>query len=156
MRLVYDGIDYDRDTDGGVDHRLKLFDENKVLIFEAVARNESVAANAWRSWAGCPPGEYTIGVPEINDDEDEQRSMGPWFIPVYGIPGHDGIGIHGGGSCVAPHSMALHQGWCPTENCFRTQNADLVVLVAILQKRGATSIPFTVAQRDEAIPEEES
>lgn len=79
---------------------------------------------------GCPPGTYILGDPENNDPgqllEGEQAciSMGPYFIPINNIPGHAGIGIHGGGS-ASPHPLAAHQGFYPTENCIRVQNDDL-------------------------------
>lgn len=112
----------------GIDKHLKLFDADGGLVFMCDARNDSVADNAWRPDAGCPPGTFDVGAPEANTDAADEISMGPWFIPLYNIPGHDGIGIHGGGSCVYPHSMDPHQGWCPTLNCIRLQNADLEAL----------------------------
>lgn len=73
-----------------------------------------------------PAGTYTLGPVEWNEPEEtaDVRSMGPCFIPLLGIPGHSGIGIHGGGSAAA-HPLAAQQGWFPTENCIRLQNADL-------------------------------
>lgn len=73
-----------------------------------------------------PTGTFVLGAPEWNDPEqvDDVRSMGPCFIPVNNVPGHSGIGIHGGGS-AAPHPLAAQQGWFPTENCIRLQNDDL-------------------------------
>jgi len=76
--------------------------------------------------SGCPNGTYTLGAPEYNEPEETAnlRAMGPYFIPIYNIPGHDGIGIHGGGSAAA-HPLAARQGFFPTENCIRVQNDDL-------------------------------
>lgn len=117
---------------------IKLFDNNGIEVFRAPCRNETVASNAWRyPDAGCPPGIYTVGAPEANTTEEDQTPMGPWFIPVNDIPGHSGIGIHGGGSCVYPRSMEPHQGWCPTMNCFRMQNADLDNLVKLIPNGGS-------------------
>jgi len=125
---------------------IKLFDSSGALVFKAPCRNETCAENAWRyPDAGCPPGTYTVGSPESNEPGEEQTSMGPWFIPVDNIPGHSGIGIHGGGSCVYPNSMAPHQGWCPTENCFRMQNADLDNLVKLIPNGGSK---FVVSQSE--------
>lgn len=75
---------------------------------------------------GCPLGTFTLGAAEYNepDEADDLRSMGPYFIPVYGTPGHSGIGIHGGGS-ASPHPLAAQQGLFPTENCIRVNNDDL-------------------------------
>jgi len=144
-RVVYDGAD----------RHLKVFRDDGALIYVARCRNDSVSPIAWRSWAGCPPGEYTIGAPEANTTPQDQTEMGPWFVPVYGIPDHVGIGIHGGGSCAGDHAMDPHQGWCPTENCFREQNADLDVFVDLLQKENVFPIKFTVVQPDEEPAESE-
>src|ERR1700732_1777718 len=76
---------------------------------------------------GIPLGTFTLGAPEYNepeemfDGEQATRAFGPYFIPVNNVPGHEGIGIHGGGS-ASPHPLAAHQGWYPTENCIRLQN----------------------------------
>lgn len=77
-----------------------------------------------------PTGTFSLGAPEFNepDEADDLRSMGPYFIPVQNVPGHEGIGIHGGGS-ASPHPLAARQGWYPTENCIRLQNVDLYHVV---------------------------
>jgi lysozyme len=123
-KVVYDGID----------KKLKVFDASGELIFMCEARNDSVADNAWRADAGCPPGSYTLGAPDPNDatrpstDGNDWIGQGLWFVPLTGIPGHSGIGIHGGGTCTTPPSsnaLRPRQGWCPTLNCIRVQNDDL-------------------------------
>lgn len=132
-KVVYDGVD----------KRLKIWMGN-LLLYMCDARNDTVASNAWRyPDAGCPPGEFVLGAPEANTSPDDQRSMGPWFIPVNNIPGHSGIGIHGGGSCVVPHSMDPYQGWCPTENCIRVQNQNLIHIVDSFDFSG---VPMIVVQ----------
>jgi hypothetical protein len=131
-KLVYDGID----------KKLKVFIAGD-LVYGCEARNDSVADNAWRAGAGCPPGTYALGGAETNAPGDEQTEMGPYFIPIYNIPGHDGIGIHGGGSCVAPNSMAGDQGWCPTMNCIRLQNINLTHIINSYQLDG---VPLEVVQ----------
>ncbi len=122
----------------GVDKKLKLYDDAGTPIFVCPARNDTVASNAWRAGAGCPPGKYLLTAPESNDpsqpntDDNNWRGEGRWFVPIVDIPGHDGIGIHGGGSCVTPpdsNALRPQQGWCPTENCIRLQNEDLETLV---------------------------
>ena len=112
-------------------HDFKLYDASGKQIFLCLAWNDSVANNAWRSDHGCPPGTFDLGAPEANTTDQDKLEMGPWFIPVYNIPGHDGIGIHGGGSCngTVAAAMADHQQICPTLNCFRLFNVDLVRLV---------------------------
>jgi|SRR5579871_3666081 len=133
-----DSIEYD-----GIDKDLKVWIGGSI-DYKCEARNDTVATNAWRyPDAGCPPGTYTLSAAESNTTPDDQREMGPWFIPVNDIPGHDGIGIHGGGSCVAPHSMDPVQGWCPTENCIRLQNENLVHIVNSYTLAG---VPFKVVQ----------
>jgi hypothetical protein len=73
-----------------------------------------------------PAGTYTLGAPEYNEpgETEDLTSMGPYFVPVNGIPGHSAVGIHGGGS-ASPHPLAACQGFYPTENCIRLQNIDL-------------------------------
>jgi len=124
----------------GVDKKLKGFAADASIVFAIDARNDSVASNAWRPDAGCPPGTYTLAAPESNDPnqasvaDNDWVAEGLWFIPLTGIPGHDGIGIHGGGTCRTPPAqaaLAARQGWCPTENCFRVQNEDLAMLAKL-------------------------
>ena len=127
--VVYDGID----------KRLKGFDAQGALTFNYEAHNDSVAPNAWRADAGCPPGSYRLTTPQSNDptkpnNENTNNWIGEglWFIELVNIPGHSGIGIHGGGSCVpVDQALADHQGWCPTMNCIRLQNIDLKALAAM-------------------------
>lgn len=128
MHVIYDGID----------HKLKVYSSSGELVYIRPARNDSVADNAWKPNAGCPPGEYALGEPENNNvnepstDDNDWIGEGRYFIPIVGIPDHDGIGIHGGGTCVTPPdsaALANYQGWCPTLNCIRLQNADLTDLV---------------------------
>lgn len=127
-KIVYDGADKD----------LKIW-VNGSLHYKCQASNNTVATNAWRyPDAGCPPGTYTLSAAETDDPGHEQTSMGPYFIPVNNIPGHTGIGLHGGGSCVIPHSMDPYQGWCPTENCIRLQNANLIHVVNSYVLEGVT------------------
>ena len=135
MTVVYDGPD----------NHLKVFDENGKQVFVCEARNDTVASNAWRyPDAGCPPGTYTLEAPESNDphqpDTDDNNWIGEglWFVPLTGIPGHSGIGIHGGGSCVYPNSLNPQQGWCPTENCIRLQNEDLATFVKLVPSGGSS------------------
>ena len=73
-----------------------------------------------------PAGTFTLGAPEYNEPGEavDLAAMGPYFIPVNGIPGHSAIGIHGGGT-AAEHPLAAEQGWYATENCIRLQNVDL-------------------------------
>jgi hypothetical protein len=129
MHVVYSGID----------HHLKILGEGDREIFSCEARNDSVAPNAWRPNAGCPPGEYVLRSPQPNDpskpstEANDWHAEGLWFVELAGIPGHEGIGIHGGGSCAAPNWLAAHQRWCPTMNCIRVQNADLARFVALLK-----------------------
>jgi GH25 family lysozyme M1 (1,4-beta-N-acetylmuramidase) len=127
-RVVYDGID----------HKLKVFDTNGAPIFVCDAKNETVADNGWRPDAGCPPGNYVLAGPLANDpdqplsDRNNWKGEGRWFVPIDDIPGHIGIGIHGGGSCVTPplsNALLPRQGWCRTENCIRVQNEDLETFV---------------------------
>ena len=130
-KVVYDGVD----------KKLKAFNAAGEQIFECDAHNDSVATNAWRSDAGCPPGSYVLAAPESNDPKQQSVvgndwiGEGLWFVPIGQIPGHKGIGIHGGGSCCPrpPDSNALKpkQGWCPTENCIRLQNEDLEAFVKL-------------------------
>lgn len=135
MKAIYDGID----------KKLKLFDEGGAEVFLCEARNDTVSRKAWRyPDAGCPPGTFTLNAPEADNPGHEQTEMGPYFIPLTNIPGHVGIGIHGGGSCVAPNSMAPRQGWCSTENCIRVQNADLLDFVRLIS--GKTPFPIEVVQ----------
>lgn len=148
MRLIYDGVDTFEDGS----HKLKVFRDDGVLLRSFPCRNDSVGANAWKPNAGCPPGTYTIGPPLNNDpsepssDENDWVGEGRFFIPVNNIPGHDGIGIHGGGSC-SEYPLAPKQGWCPTLNCFRMQNQDLALLVADFQTNGVTfPLQFQVIQ----------
>ena len=137
MLTIYDGID----------KKLKLFDDDGVQVCTCEAHNDTVASNAWRyPDAGCPPGTFTLDTPESNDPGQQQTEMGPYFVPLENIPGHEGIGIHGGGSCVAPNSMAPRQGWCPTENCIRVQNEDLLTFVGLI--RGHTPMSIKVVQSD--------
>jgi len=123
----------------GINHDLKIFNDRDEEVFSCEARNDSVAGNAWRPDAGCPPGQYTLQSPESNDpakpstDANDWKAEGLWFVGITGIPGHDGIGVHGGGSCAAPNWLAPHQKWCPTMNCIRVQNADLAHLVRTLK-----------------------
>lgn len=118
----------------GIDKKLKAVDANGAVIFQCDAHNDSVAANAWRPDAGCPPGSYVLAAPESNNPEQPSTSdndwvgEGRWFIPINDIAGHNGIGIHGGGTCTTPpdaNALRPRQGWCPTENCIRLQNEDL-------------------------------
>lgn len=135
MKAIYDGID----------KKLKLFDGGGTQLFLCEARNDTVARNGCRyPDAGCPPGTFTLNAPEADNPGHEQTEMGPYFIPLTNIPGHDGIGIHGGGSCVAPHSMDPRQGWCPTKNCIRVQNADLLKFVGLI--KGTTPFSIEVVQ----------
>jgi lysozyme len=122
----------------GTKKSLTLFDRNGEAMFSCEAHNDSVAKNAWRPDAGCPPGRYVLAAPESNDPrrantaDNDWIGEGLWFIPINGIPGHDGIGIHGGGTCKTPpnqSALLARQGWCPTENCIRVQNTDLATLV---------------------------
>lgn len=131
-KFIYDGID----------KKLKVI-INGITVYQCEAHNDSVASNAWRADAGCPPGTYALQAAEPNTTEQDQTSMGPWFIPLINIPGHDGIGTHGGGSCVAPNSMAPQQGWCPTENCIRVQNENLIHIVNEYTLEG---VPIEVVQ----------
>lgn len=133
MKVVYDGIN----------HALKIFADDGTMHFYCEAHNDSVADNAWRADAGCPPGTYSIGEPEACDPGYEQTSMGYWFTPLYNIPDHAGIGIHGGGSCSSD-PLAPHQGWCPTENCIRVQNADNTTFTEAI--RGKTPLEIEVVQ----------
>jgi len=135
----------------GVAKKLEGSDATGKRLFSYDARNDSVADNAWRPDAGCPPGVYRLLAPESNDpskastEENDWVGEGLWFIPIDGIPGHEGIGIHGGGTCKTPpdsNALAPRQGWCPTENCIRVQNADLAAL-ANLPLRGK---PIEVVQ----------
>lgn len=135
----------------GVSKKLEGHDAEGRQLFSYEARNTSVAANAWRPDAGCPPGTYRLLAPESNDPnkpstpDNDWVGEGLWFIPIDGIPGHEGIGIHGGGTCRTPpagNALAPRQGWCPTENCIRVQNEDLAVL-ATLQLSGK---PIEVVQ----------
>jgi hypothetical protein len=71
-------------------------------------------------WGRCPRGNYPLSVPRREDSPP----FGFWFIPVLGVTGRVGIGIHGGGSGLAD-PMVPHQGWVPTHGCLRMQNADL-------------------------------
>lgn len=123
-KIIYDGMD----------KKLKAVDASGSVIFQCEARNDSVAENAWRRDAGCPPGSYTIATPLTNDPnqpstkDNDWIGEGCWFIPITGIAGHNGIGIHGGGTCTTPpdsNALRPQQGWCPTENCIRLQNEDL-------------------------------
>jgi hypothetical protein len=145
MKVVYDGQDTIGHSSNGYDiHELKCFDDQGFLLIVYPCFNESVADNAWRSDAGCPPGTYTLGAPEPCDPGEEQTSMGLWFVPVYSIPDHSGIGVHGGGS-ASSDPLAKQQGWFPTENCFRMQNEDLVHFVQLLKSVSGT-ISFEVVQ----------
>ncbi|MGP8102125.1 MAG: L,D-transpeptidase family protein [Candidatus Cybelea sp.] len=136
MNVVYDGPN----------QHLKVFDLSGNQVFMCEARNTTVAPNAWRyPDAGCPPGTYTLLAPESNDpskpnDEDTNNWIGEglWFVPIDGIPGHTGIGIHGGGSCVQPNELDPNQGWCPTENCIRLQNSDLATFVGLVPSGGSS------------------
>jgi len=91
------------------------------------ARNVVIAGAS-----GIPPGTYTLGAPEwiapedkLNDTSElSTRALGPCFIPIHGVPGQPDDGIHGGGSALE-HPLAARQGWAPTEDCIRVQNADL-------------------------------
>lgn len=134
MNVVYDGPD----------HKLKVFSIGGDLMFSCEARNDTVASNAWRyPDAGCPPGTYELAAPEPNDplnpDTEENNWIGEglWFVPIVGIPGHDGIGIHGGGSCSSS-PLADRQGWCPTLNCIRLQNDDLIAFVKLVPNGGSS------------------
>lgn len=140
-QVVYDGIN----------KSLKLFDRNGGMMFACEAHNDSVATNAWRSDAGCPPGNYVLADPEPNDQRRASTAVndwigeGLWFVPINGTPGHEGIGIHGGGTCKTPpnqNALLPRQGWCPTENCIRLQNVDLATLVTF----PLTNIPIQVVQ----------
>jgi GH25 family lysozyme M1 (1,4-beta-N-acetylmuramidase) len=124
----------------GVAKKLEGSDAQGRRTFSYDAHNDSVAANAWRPDAGCPPGIYRLLAPEPNDPKQASTPQndwigeGLWFIPIDGIPGHEGIGIHGGGTCKTPpnrNALAPRQGWCPTENCIRVQNEDLAVLAKL-------------------------
>lgn len=146
MHVIYDGID----------HKLKVYSTAGELVYFREAHNDSVADNAWRADAGCPPGEYELQQPESNDinapsdDANDWVGEGRFFIPITGIPGHDGIGIHGGGTCVTPPdtaALAPFQGWCPTLNCIRVQNADLADLAILVA--GKAPVKLTVVQREE-------
>lgn len=149
MRVVYDGIDTFEDGS----HRLKVFDQGGLLLVEYPCRNDSVSPIAWRADAGCPPGTYTLGYPEGNvttlpsTPDNDWMGEGLWFVPVNNVPGHTGIGIHGGGS-ASPDPLADRQGWYPTENCFRLQNTDLTHFVATLKTSGSWPIVFEVAQSE--------
>lgn len=118
----------------GISQELKGYDVVGVVLFAYDARNDSVSPKAWRPGAGCPPGSYTLRDAEANDPakpctvDNDWIGEGRWFIPITGIEGHDGIGIHGGGSCVTPpdpDALQPRQGWCATMNCIRMQNDDL-------------------------------
>ncbi len=124
----------------GVAKKLEGSDAQGRRVFSYDARNDSVAGNAWRPDAGCPPGSYRLSAPLSNDPnqpsttDNDWIGEGLWFIPITGIPGHDGIGIHGGGTCQTPpdgKALAPRQGWCPTENCIRVQNEDLAALAKL-------------------------
>lgn len=134
MIVIYDGPN----------HHLKVFDQNGNQVFLCDARNDSVADNAWRPDAGCPPGDYQLAAPEYNDldqtstPDNDWVGEGRWFVPIIDIPGHDGIGIHGGGSCVVPHELDPQQGWCPTLNCIRLQNEDLEKFVDLVPNGGSS------------------
>jgi hypothetical protein len=127
MTVAYDGID----------KKLKVFNEGGTEVFVCEARNDSVAPNAWRSDAGCPPGTYVVEQPEKNDihvpstEENDWIGEGRYFVPLTGIPGHDGIGIHGGGTGTAD-PLAPRQGWVPTLNCIRLQNEDLQTFAQLM------------------------
>lgn len=136
----------------GVAKKLEGTDAQGRRVFSYDARNDSVSGKAWRSPdAGCPPGTYRLIAPESNDPsqastaDNDWIGEGLWFIPITGIPGHDGIGIHGGGTCTTPpdrNALAPRQGWCPTENCIRVQNEDL----AALAKLPLNGMPIEVVQ----------
>jgi L,D-transpeptidase catalytic domain len=140
LRAVYDGPD----------HHLKLYSDVGDLLLLCEAHNDSVASNAWRPDAGCPPGHYMLQAPESNDPsqpstpDNDWVAEGLWFIPLTNIPYHDGIGIHGGGSCVQPNELEPRQGWCPTENCIRLQNEDLAAVAKLIT--GQTPMPIQVVQ----------
>lgn len=129
MKAVYDGID----------KKLKLFDDAGTQVFVCEAHNDTVANNGWRSDAGCPPGTYQLESPvqndpsEPNDEDNDWEGEGIYFCLLTGISGHSGIGIHGGGSC-SEHPLAAKQGWCPTMNCIRVQNEDLLRFVGVYMK----------------------
>jgi hypothetical protein len=125
----------------GVAKKLEGSDAQGRRVFSYDARNDSVATtNRFAPDAGCPPGTYQLLAPESNDpnqastDDNDWIGEGLWFIPITGIPGHDGIGIHGGGTCTTPpdrNALAPRQGWCPTLNCIRVQNEDLAALAKL-------------------------
>ena len=124
-------------------HQIKVFDPAGTMIFIASCWNATVADNVWRyPDAGCPPGTYTLGPPSPNTTTHDELSMGPTFIPVNDIPGHDGIGIHGGGSCnqTVEAALAPRQRICPTENCFRMYNEDLLALAKLIPDGGSMFI----------------
>lgn len=160
FKIVYDGVDawYPQPANAiAVVHRLKVFSKiTGAILFDVPCSNDSVASNAWKPTAGCPPGTYTIGRPEANDpnqpstDDNDWVGEGLWFIPVSGIPGHDGIGLHGGGTCAEPNELNPQQGWCPTENCFRLQNENLAHLADFINKSAGPddviAIEFEVVQ----------
>lgn len=106
--------------------RGKLFSREGQLVWAAEMRNRCVHDDYGR-WGRCPPGDYPLGVPHPHDDP----AFGKWFIPVEGVVGRVGIGIHGGGSGL-PDPFAAEQGWVITHGCFRLQNMDLDELVAVL------------------------
>jgi hypothetical protein len=133
----------------GVNKHLKVFASDGTLRFQCEAQNDSVSPIAWRPDAGCPPGDYVLDDAESNDvDEPSTPSNdwigeGRWFVPILNVPGHEGIGIHGGGTCVTPpDALALdpRQGWCPTLNCIRLQNEDLEEFVTITIPLNGTPI----------------
>jgi len=125
----------------GVAKKLEGSDAQGRLVFSYDARNDTVSDKAWRlPDAGCPPGTYRLLAPESNDPnqastaDNDWIGEGLWFIPIDGIPKHDGIGIHGGGTCQTPpdrNALSPRQGWCPTENCIRVQNEDLAALAKL-------------------------
>lgn len=141
MQVIYDGID----------KKLKLFDDAGRALFSCDAHNDTVANNGWRPDAGCPPGEYELQAPvtndpnEPNDDDNDWIGEGLFFCLLTGIPGHSGIGIHGGGSC-SDDPLAPRQGWCPTMNCIRIQNVDLALFVQTYKDHAPIKIGVVQSQ----------
>ena len=119
------------------EERCKLFLGGGTLAGIWSMRNRAVEPGTGH-WGECPYGVYTLGTPRPEDSPP----FGYWFIPVFNVPGRQGIGIHGGGSGL-PDPMADQQGWMVTHGCFRMQNADLAQLVDALKDEGGPVL-FTV------------
>ena len=105
----------------------KIYQSGGVIV-RTIPMHDWAVRTGFGRWGRCPRGTYRLGHPVDTD----HPALGFHFTPLIGVPGRQGIGIHGGGSGLAD-SFAPEQGWVPTHGCLRVQNADNDALVALIR-----------------------